>query len=717
MPGVVLVHGGGGTAFQDWVDEWTSRGYAAISIAVEGQNDTLASQSDQDAGQVVGGWLKHAMAGPARVGAYGDSDAPLADQWMYHAVADTVLASSLLRSLPEVNPNQVGVVGISWGGVITSTVMGIDERFQFAVPIYGAGHKYDIPNYFGAALENNALYRELWDPALWVEGAEMPALWLSWPEENHFSHDSQAATYHAAPGPRMVSLVPGMGHGHAPAWSRPESYAFAQSVIDTGQAWAQQQSVSVSDGLATAVFTSTKALVEASILYATESGWTGDMSWTELSVTELIEGPVGTWTLTAALPPETTAWFMNATADTDGLVVSTDYQERIAFSVAPVDGVLIGHPTFLEQSMGTALLSIDAPSYVEIIDATVHSETHPGAFCSPEDLPLVLTNPATMVTPFEVLFDNTVANLSDGESAEGVLTIVWSRLDGTTGQVEVPLYAIVQSSFEVIYNESAPWSSQNVYSSDNVTITDGAQVNLDVDQPVEDLTVHTGVLQMDQPQTLSVAGALKVQAGGEIALNSGVLGADGPTLVVNGDLVIDGGDLLRDMSGVTRTISGGGLIEVKSGSMAFTGGVPTNILIVNTDMRITGGTVALSGQIYVGDNTPTVFEIIGDDATVSMVRLNTKGGESGIYRFVLDETGVSKINVPGWMHLVNATIEVDGSQYTGGPATFTLIDSTNLVDLVDPAKITVTGFAQNGLTATVVQDQANGKDWVQLVVQ
>ena len=40
VPGVVLVHGGGGTAFSEWVTEWTNRGYAAISIAVEGQTDS-----------------------------------------------------------------------------------------------------------------------------------------------------------------------------------------------------------------------------------------------------------------------------------------------------------------------------------------------------------------------------------------------------------------------------------------------------------------------------------------------------------------------------------------------------------------------------------------------------------------------------------------------------------------------------------------------------
>src|SRR5262245_36942601 len=32
VPGMVLVHGGGGTAFDGWVRLWTSRGYAAIAM-------------------------------------------------------------------------------------------------------------------------------------------------------------------------------------------------------------------------------------------------------------------------------------------------------------------------------------------------------------------------------------------------------------------------------------------------------------------------------------------------------------------------------------------------------------------------------------------------------------------------------------------------------------------------------------------------------------
>ncbi len=39
VPGFVLVHGGGGTAFKEWVQKWNEQGFAAISLALEGQTD------------------------------------------------------------------------------------------------------------------------------------------------------------------------------------------------------------------------------------------------------------------------------------------------------------------------------------------------------------------------------------------------------------------------------------------------------------------------------------------------------------------------------------------------------------------------------------------------------------------------------------------------------------------------------------------------------
>lgn len=37
VPGIVLAHGGGGTAFRDWAREWADRGYAAIAMDPEGR--------------------------------------------------------------------------------------------------------------------------------------------------------------------------------------------------------------------------------------------------------------------------------------------------------------------------------------------------------------------------------------------------------------------------------------------------------------------------------------------------------------------------------------------------------------------------------------------------------------------------------------------------------------------------------------------------------
>ena len=84
---------------------------------------------------------------------------------MYHATAATSLAGDLLRSLPEVQGDSVGLMGISWGGVITATVVGVDDRFAFGIPVYGNGHKFDIPNYFGKLF--GTIYSiAMWDPYL-----------------------------------------------------------------------------------------------------------------------------------------------------------------------------------------------------------------------------------------------------------------------------------------------------------------------------------------------------------------------------------------------------------------------------------------------------------------------------------------------------------------------------------------------------------------------
>ncbi len=312
-PAIVLVHGGGGTAFTDWVKKWNAHGFAAISIAVEGQTDE--HQAD---GRT---WKRHDWAGPARDGIFADSALPIADQWMYHAVADVVLAQSLLRSFPEVDQRQIGLMGISWGGIVASTVAGIDTRFAFVIPTYGCGSLDTADNQYGRALKDNVVYRVVWEPTLLLKRATMPMLWLTWLRDPHFPLDAQQASYRAAAGPRLVAVVPDMGHSHSAGWNPPDSYAFAKAVVATGKPWARWVRQFRDDDTASAEFECTRSVKSAVLVHSADSGLTGQRRWQTLPVKCDANGShVSVW---AGLPRGTRAFFFNL--DADGLTVSSDF--------------------------------------------------------------------------------------------------------------------------------------------------------------------------------------------------------------------------------------------------------------------------------------------------------------------------------------------------------------------------------------------------------
>ncbi len=311
VPGIVLVHGGGGTAFKEWVQKWNEQGFAAISIAAAGQPDERIPGAPPGAQ-----WQRHAAAGPARTGIYGDSAEPLADQWMYHAVAGVVLANSLLRSLPEVDASRVGVCGISWGGIITSTVVGIDSRFAFGIPVYGCGALDRAPNQYGRALADLPMYREVWEPLLRLPRATMPLLWLTGPRDAHFPLEVQQASYRAAPGPRMVSVPFDMKHSHPAGWNPPDSYAFAKSIVETGRPWARELSHENRDGAARVAFEVARAVRGATLVAK------GGGDWAQTAAN--LEIAPGRAVASAPLPAGTTAYYFNLAAD--GLTLSSELQ-------------------------------------------------------------------------------------------------------------------------------------------------------------------------------------------------------------------------------------------------------------------------------------------------------------------------------------------------------------------------------------------------------
>lgn len=241
-PAVVCAHGGGGTAYPGWVREWNRHGYAAIAMDLEGHLPGGNAHGLEGNAPVNQG---HENAGPARIDYFGDRDLPDTEQWFYHAVADVIRANSLLQSFPEINGKKIGLTGISWGGTVVSTVAGVDSRFAFVIPVYGAGfiHESDNPGLSQWFPPKNmtekqfADYKTKWDPSAHLPHAKMPMLFVTSVADGVFQIDIFNKSVKAAGGPSTLCVRPFLIHGHGNGWEDAvEIYTFADHVIKGGPA-------------------------------------------------------------------------------------------------------------------------------------------------------------------------------------------------------------------------------------------------------------------------------------------------------------------------------------------------------------------------------------------------------------------------------------------------------------------------------------------------
>ena len=227
VPGIVLVHGGDGTAFSVWVKHWVDRGYAAIAI------DMFGGLPAKDGGYAREVTLQRfEYSGPDFTTKFADVDLPAEEQWAYHAVAAIISANSFLASLPEVYADKIGLTGISWGGFATALTAGYDSRFRFVMPVYGCG---GIESQ-SALVSDDASFRQLkkfaslWDPDNTLAQAKMPILWVN--GANDFFFDVKTWNKSSSLCARSYrALYPTLIHGQTQGEQPIELAAFAQTVL------------------------------------------------------------------------------------------------------------------------------------------------------------------------------------------------------------------------------------------------------------------------------------------------------------------------------------------------------------------------------------------------------------------------------------------------------------------------------------------------------
>ena len=128
-PGLLILHGGGGCAEVEKAVAWAQRGYVAVAPDLPGiaqpekMTETKGRWSTSKYGE--GRWL----AAP-------NAEASV----IFDAVLSAMKSLYLLRSQPSVDPCRIGVVGISWGGYMTTMVCGLaGDRVKAGFALYGCG--------------------------------------------------------------------------------------------------------------------------------------------------------------------------------------------------------------------------------------------------------------------------------------------------------------------------------------------------------------------------------------------------------------------------------------------------------------------------------------------------------------------------------------------------------------------------------------------------
>lgn len=313
-PAVLLVHGGGGTAYYQWVREWNDRGYVALALDMEGHIPKESGTVDSGPADL---YVKSEYSAPHNQN-YADADnLSIEETWMYYAVSTAIRGNSLLRKLDCVNKDKVGICGISWGGVITSITSGYDDRFAFSVPIYCTLNNYgssgNIPSYY--VNHANAL---VWDDDIGLTSVSTPVLFLAGINDVNQAPHTVSKTASRCKNARL-SLVKGFLHSHGHAIGRNEPFAFADEIVFGKKTMATFKNneltstdktvgINVPDGV---------KIAKSGLVYTDGEGLTGGSAWSAESYKAQNE------TITYDLPDGQITYYYLFVETSDGLITST----------------------------------------------------------------------------------------------------------------------------------------------------------------------------------------------------------------------------------------------------------------------------------------------------------------------------------------------------------------------------------------------------------
>jgi dienelactone hydrolase len=208
LPGVLHIHGGGQTVNPAWLRFWNERGYAALTFNWGGKwpgRDkfadwgTLTQGNHRDAGQMV-------MATKPSV---------RESSW-YLWTRISRRAFTCLERMDEVDPDRLGIFGVSMGGTIVWPFAAMDTRVKAACAIYGVGWN-TYPDEVGSRDPNAdnpdvKTWRGAMEPESYARLVRCPVLFLDATNDQHGKMDWAFKTLTLVPADVRWAFTPRYRH-------------------------------------------------------------------------------------------------------------------------------------------------------------------------------------------------------------------------------------------------------------------------------------------------------------------------------------------------------------------------------------------------------------------------------------------------------------------------------------------------------------------------
>ncbi|MFA5840004.1 MAG: alpha/beta fold hydrolase [Candidatus Margulisiibacteriota bacterium] len=202
LPAVLLVHGGGGSASLNRSIILARKGYAVLAIDLPGKGEKRAGSRSTGPDMDVANLL--------------NAKAPFENNYLVNAVAATRNAITYLAQRKEVDPSRIGMVGLSWGGVITLLTNGQDDRLKAAVNVFGAGY---IPEgctwqdwFTKMSSEEITNWDNSLDPKNFLKSQHAPILFITGTNDHCYYLPTFQKSYNQVPVEKELCLIPNLRH-------------------------------------------------------------------------------------------------------------------------------------------------------------------------------------------------------------------------------------------------------------------------------------------------------------------------------------------------------------------------------------------------------------------------------------------------------------------------------------------------------------------------